>query len=76
LEYLSAYAVHFDLFKYVKFNYKVVEIKFVPDKEGFDFGRLPNDHGNPLPGRPVWELYVQTNESDVIQVFIHSQLVN
>jgi len=76
LEYLRAYAVHFDLFKYVKFNNKVVEIKFPRDKEGFDFGRLPHDHGNPILGRPVWELYVQTNESDVIQVFIHSQLIN
>jgi dimethylaniline monooxygenase (N-oxide forming) len=71
LEYLHLYAVHFDLFKYVKFNTKVVEIKFVGDKDGFDFGRLPGDHGIPLPGRPVWELSVQTNESDVIQVFIH-----
>ncbi|WJX28628.1 monooxygenase [Trifolium repens] len=67
LEYLHLYAVHFDLFKYVKFNTKVVEIKFVGDKDGFDFGRLPGDHGIPLPGRPVWELSVQTNESDVIQ---------
>ena len=69
LEYLHTYAVHFDLFKYVIFNTKVVEMKFVRDKEGFDFGRLPNDHGNPLPSRPVWELSVQTNESDAIQVF-------
>jgi dimethylaniline monooxygenase (N-oxide forming) len=68
---LHLYAIHFDLFKYVKFNTKVVEIKFVGDKDGFDFGRLPSDHGIPLPGRPVWELSVQTNELDVIQVFIH-----
>ncbi|KAK2449959.1 putative flavin-containing monooxygenase [Trifolium repens] len=68
LEYLHTYAVHFDLFKYVKFNSKVVEIKFIRDKEGFDSECLPGDQGNPLPGHPVWELSVQTNdESDTIQ---------
>jgi dimethylaniline monooxygenase (N-oxide forming) len=73
LEYLHTYAVHFDLFKYVKFNSKVVEIKFIRDKEGFDSECLPGDQGNPLPGHPVWELSVQTNdESDTIQVFFNS----
>lgn len=74
LEYLHSYAVHFDLFKYVKFNSKVVEIQFVKGQEGSDTGRLPGDHGNPLPGHPVWELSVQTNESDTVQVFIHLTL--
>ncbi|CAJ2661727.1 unnamed protein product [Trifolium pratense] len=69
LEYLHTYAVHFDLFKYVKFNSNVVEIKFIQDNEGFDSGRLPGDHGNPLPGHPVWELSVQTNELDTIQPY-------
>jgi len=71
LEYLHTYAVRFDLFKYVMFNTKVVEMKFVRDNDGFDFGCLPNDHGNPLPGRPVWELSVQTSESDAFQVYNH-----
>ncbi|CAK8532107.1 unnamed protein product [Lathyrus sativus] len=67
LEYLHTYAVRFDLFKYVKFNSKVVAIKFIGDKDGFDFGRLHRDSGNLLSGRPMWEFSVQSNESDAIQ---------
>lgn len=75
LEYLENYAERFDLNKLVKFNTKVLEVKFIGgQQEGSDFGRLPGDHGNPLPGNPVWELAVQTNGSDTIQVFIHFQL--
>ncbi|KAK7328708.1 hypothetical protein VNO77_22825 [Canavalia gladiata] len=67
LDYLHNYTVKFDLFKFVKFNSKVVEIKFVGGQEGSYFGRLPGNHFCPLPGRPVWELAVHTDQSDTIQ---------
>ena len=70
VDYLHSYAEHFDVLKNIRFNSKVVEIRFVGDKEAFDFGGLIGDHGTPLPGHPVWEVAVQTNPSNTIQVFI------
>lgn len=68
LEYLKCYAEHFDVLKCVRFNSKVVEIRFVGDREtAADFTGEP---GNLLPGHPVWEVAVQTNHSDTIQVVI------
>lgn len=66
LEYLHSYAIHFDVLKFVKFNSKVVEIKFVGDgQEATDFSGKP---GSLLPGHPVWEVAVHTNDSDSVQV--------
>ncbi|KAJ1439963.1 Flavin monooxygenase FMO [Sesbania bispinosa] len=68
LNYLESYAERFDLVKFVKFNSKVLEVRYVEGQEGPDSsGRIPGDHGKPLPGHPVWELAVQTNGSDAIQ---------
>jgi len=75
LEYLHSYAHHFDLVKNIRFNSKVVEIRYVGDHDGCsNFGGLPSHHGTPLPGYPVWQLAVKTNHSDTIQVFVHFQL--
>ncbi|XP_061369052.1 probable flavin-containing monooxygenase 1 [Gastrolobium bilobum] len=63
LDYLHSYAEHFDVLKNIRFNSKVVEIRFVGDQDASDF----EDYGNPLPGQPVWEVAVQTNQSDTIQ---------
>ncbi|XP_058109033.1 probable flavin-containing monooxygenase 1 [Magnolia sinica] len=67
LEYLHGYATQFDLLKYVQFNSKVVEVRFVgePESTGSD-GRW-GLHGRPLAGQPVWEVAVKTNGSDTIQ---------
>ncbi|XP_027338368.1 probable flavin-containing monooxygenase 1 [Abrus precatorius] len=68
LDYLHSYAMHFDLLKNIKLNSKVVEIRFVGSQEDAPhFGGLPSDHGIPLPGHPVWELAVLTNQSHTIQ---------
>ncbi|KAJ4708856.1 Flavin-containing monooxygenase [Melia azedarach] len=53
LEYLESYAKHFDLLKLVRLHSKVVELRFVGET-----------HENLLPGRPVWEVAVQTQNSD------------
>ncbi|KAL7136908.1 hypothetical protein ABFS83_10G061200 [Erythranthe nasuta] len=53
LDYLYSYATYFDVLKFVKFNSKVVEIRFV----GGD-SEKSGEYGSLLPGRPVWEVGV------------------
>lgn len=66
LDYLESYAKHFDVFKCVRFNSKVVEVRFTGSLETTDSG------GNLLPaGHPVWEVAVQTHNSNSIQVVIY-----
>jgi hypothetical protein len=67
LDYLQSYAEHFDVLKCVRFNTKVVEIRFVGDREAAD-DDFTGKPGNLLPGHPVWEVAVQTNHSETIQV--------
>ncbi|XP_031092327.1 probable flavin-containing monooxygenase 1 [Ipomoea triloba] len=70
LDYLHSYATHFDVLKFVKFNSKVVGIRFIGDREASagDFGRL-------LPGHPVWEVSVQTNQSETLELYTFELLV-
>ncbi|KAL2481934.1 putative flavin-containing monooxygenase 1 [Abeliophyllum distichum] len=70
LDYLYSYAEHFDVLKFVKFNTKVVEIRFVGDWE-----LKSDEYGIPLPGKPVWEVGVQTNKSQNIQWYAFEFLV-
>ncbi|XP_051148640.1 probable flavin-containing monooxygenase 1 [Andrographis paniculata] len=62
VDYVYSYAKRFDVLKFVKFNSKVVEIKFVGrfEKSDGDYGRL-------LPGEPVWEVGVKTGSSDDVE---------
>lgn len=60
LNYLHSYAKHFDVLKNIRFNSKVVEIRYTGNREVTCSGSL-------LPGLPVWEVAVQTNHSDTIQ---------
>ena len=68
LEYLTSYANYFDVLKFVRFNSKVVEIRFVGDMEATDLTGKPGDYPTILPGHPVWEIAVQTNHSVTIEV--------
>lgn len=68
LDYLKSYAEHFDLMKYVMFSSKVVEVRFVGGREPADFRGEPGEYGSLLPGLPVWEVAVQSKQSDIIQV--------
>ncbi|KAI9122866.1 hypothetical protein K1719_005755 [Acacia pycnantha] len=74
LNYLKSYAEHFDVLKHIRFNSRVVEIRFVggasSDRDNSDIAAGVNcggDYGSLLPGQPVWEVAVQTKESDTIQ---------
>nr|GEV93383.1 probable flavin-containing monooxygenase 1 [Tanacetum cinerariifolium] len=64
LDYLNSYANHFDLFKFIKFNSRVVEIRLAKDQQ--PDGRL-------LTGKPVWEVAVQNN--DAIQWYSFEYIV-
>ncbi|KAG8376262.1 hypothetical protein BUALT_Bualt09G0044900 [Buddleja alternifolia] len=69
LDYLYSYATYFDVLKFVKFNSKVIEIRFVGDfKNSSEYGSL-------LPGHPVWEVGVQTSQSETIQWYAFEFLV-
>ncbi|CAN0913396.1 Probable flavin-containing monooxygenase 1 [Linum grandiflorum] len=63
LDYLTSYAQRFDLFKYIHFNTKVVQIRFIGDQTTTASG----EYGDILPGRPVWEVAVRPYHSDTIQ---------
>lgn len=69
LDYLNSYAEHFDVLKFVRFNSKVVEVRFVGDRETIDVGFRPP------AGQPVWEVAVQTSGADTIQWFAFEFLV-
>ena len=68
LEYLHSYATNFDLLKFVRFNSKVVELRFIGDRDAADADGKPGEYGSLLAGRPVWEVAVQTDQSQDVQV--------
>lgn len=70
LDYLHSYATNFDLLKFVRFNSKVVELRFVGDRDTTDADAKPGEYGRLLAGRPVWEVAVQTNQTQDVQVII------
>lgn len=80
LDYLHSYATHFDVLKFIKFNSKVVEIKFVgnyqpeelEENEGV-MAASDHEYGNLLSGQPVWEVAVHNTQSDSIEVFLFSR---
>lgn len=71
LDYLYSYATNFDLLKFVKFNSKVVEIRFVGDRETTDLCGKPVEYGSFIStGKPVWEVAVQIDQSEIVEVLI------
>ncbi|KAK4493252.1 hypothetical protein RD792_017871 [Penstemon davidsonii] len=71
LDYLYSYATYFDVLKFVRFNSKVVEIRFVGDRTE----TTSEEYGSLLPGKPVWEVGVQTSQSEIIQWYAFEFLV-
>lgn len=83
LDYLYGYAKHFDVLRHIKFNSKVVEIRYVGheqteheniwevhDLTNVNDLRQPGEFGRLLKRRPVWEVAVRhtSDQSDVVQV--------
>nr|GLL17906.1 probable flavin-containing monooxygenase 1 [Ipomoea trifida] len=76
LDYLHSYATHFDILKFVKFNSKVVETRFIGHRESTGSGGDNNgEYVSLLPGHPVWEVAVQTNQSETLQWYSFECLV-
>ncbi|CAN4110011.1 unnamed protein product [Withania somnifera] len=76
LDYLYSYAQYFDVLKFVNFNSKVVEIKFVGDWEmNYFAGSANGAYGSLLTGNPVWEVAVRANQSETLQWYSFEFLV-
>ncbi|XP_060961753.1 probable flavin-containing monooxygenase 1 [Cannabis sativa] len=69
LDYLNSYARQFDVLKCVRFNSKVVALRYLGGKTTTDKMDTPEEYGSLLSGHPVWEVAVQTNNSDEIQLY-------
>ncbi|KAK1437618.1 hypothetical protein QVD17_03412 [Tagetes erecta] len=74
LDYLNSYATHFDLFKFINFNSRVVEIRLVSDPD-HDHHMTNKDYC--FSGKPVWEVAVQstTTASAAIQWYMFEFIV-
>lgn len=71
LDYLNSYATNFGVLELIKFNSKVVEIRFIGNRDqsnDSDGGSNSKEYGNLLSGQPVWEVAVRTSGSDTIEV--------
>jgi dimethylaniline monooxygenase (N-oxide forming) len=58
VEYLEGYADRFDLWRYIVLGAKVVGVKFLG--AGATFTKMWSGTGEPLQGKPVWEVGVDT----------------
>ncbi|VAI09576.1 unnamed protein product [Triticum turgidum subsp. durum] len=68
VDYLEGYADEFDLWRYISFGSKVVDIKFLGGAEG-GFTELWSGTGkDPLRGKPMWEVGIITGDSNTVQV--------
>ncbi|KVI11475.1 hypothetical protein Ccrd_010113 [Cynara cardunculus var. scolymus] len=71
LDYLNSYAKHFDLFKFINFNSRVIEIRYLAT------GHLPTTADklsthHVLSGKPVWEVAVQNNGSSIQVIYMYA----
>lgn len=69
LEYLDGYVVKFNLLNFIRFNTMVVEVRFIGEPEFSSDGKW-GTCGQPLAGRPAWEVAVLTDGSDTVEVII------
>ncbi|MBA0777632.1 hypothetical protein Gotri_005628, partial [Gossypium trilobum] len=80
LHYLHAYATHFDVLKFVRFNSRVVEIRYIGGGDGrettnLDVAAGPGEFGPILSGHPVWEVAVETHPPKTIERYGFELLV-
>ncbi|KAK9102393.1 hypothetical protein Sjap_019647 [Stephania japonica] len=72
LEYLNAYATHFDVLKFVRFNSKVVEVRFIDPDQKISTTEV---NANWFSGKPMWEVAVRLNQDNTIQWYAFEFLV-
>ncbi|XP_044378220.1 uncharacterized protein [Aegilops tauschii subsp. strangulata] len=69
VDYLEGYADEFDLWRYISFGSKVVDIKFLGGAEA-GFTELWSGTGKaPLRGKPMWEVGIVTGDSNTVQYY-------
>ena len=68
VEYLEGYADTFGLWRYIMLGAKVVDVKFLGGRAA-GFTELWSGTGEPLQGKPVWEVGVATAGSDAVQYY-------
>ncbi|KAE8665296.1 putative flavin-containing monooxygenase 1 [Hibiscus syriacus] len=78
LEYLHGYATHFDVLKHVRFNSRVIEIRYVSTGQTMNIDAMaagPGEFGPLLSGHPVWEVAVETHPSKTVEWYEFELLV-
>nr|POE67383.1 putative flavin-containing monooxygenase 2 [Quercus suber] len=80
LEYLHGYATHFDVLKFIKFNSRVIEIRYVGGRSTDNIqhklsSKTSTEYGNLLKGHPVWEVAIENNQSQTVQWYAFEFLV-
>ncbi|XP_037424009.1 probable flavin-containing monooxygenase 1 [Triticum dicoccoides] len=69
VDYLEGYADEFDLWRYISFGSKVVDIKFLGGAQA-GFTELWSGTGkDPLRGKPMWEVGIVTGDSNTVQYY-------
>ncbi|KAF6987443.1 hypothetical protein CFC21_005091 [Triticum aestivum] len=69
VDYLEGYADEFDLWRYISFGSKVVDIKFLSGARA-GFTELWSGTGkDPLRGKPMWEVGIVTGDSNTVQYY-------
>ncbi|KAJ1280384.1 hypothetical protein BS78_04G228400 [Paspalum vaginatum] len=66
MDYLEGYADRFHLWRYIMFGAKVVDINFLGGA-AVGFTELWSGTGEPLQGKPMWEVGVSTAGSDAVR---------
>ncbi|CAA6664609.1 unnamed protein product [Spirodela intermedia] len=74
VEYLHGYATHFDLWRHIRLNSKVVELRFLGGRDASS-ADLWGSGGKPLPGQPMWEVGVCTGQSATVEWYRFEFLV-
>ncbi|KAE8735278.1 putative flavin-containing monooxygenase 1 [Hibiscus syriacus] len=78
LEYLHGYATHFDVLKHVRFNSRVVEIRYVSTERTMNIDMKTDgtgEFGPLLSGHPAWEVAVETHSSKTVEWYEFELLV-
>lgn len=67
LEYLEGYATHFDLWRLIQLESKVVEVRFLGDRGRAGFTELWGEGGRTIADRHMWEIGVVKGKSEIVQ---------
>ncbi|ONK75134.1 uncharacterized protein A4U43_C03F13720 [Asparagus officinalis] len=67
VEYLHGYATHFNLWRLIRLESKVTEVRFLGDRQKAGFTELWGEEGRAVPSQPIWEIGVVTGTLETVQ---------